>query len=217
MEVKAPDSSSYSSGNQWWWVIGSAPAVILIGSSIILTILIAPARGADWASCQDDLDRLRRAARDAADEAERVKSQHDELESKASEVRSKADDVRSAASWLQLCRGGNRDCSMERWRYNSALSDYESAKSAHEYAKSNFESAKNSLQGDLDTVSSRVRSAESSCEYDLGSGRMATFRGPPTDRLCAVLRRFKGKMSDQALMDTCKKSKSEEECKRCLE
>ncbi len=180
-------------------------------------LLAVPASAADWASCHDDLDRLRRATRDAADVAERVKSQYDDLESKASDVRSRVDDLSSAASWLRLCRGWNRDCSAERWRYNSALSDYESAKSAYEYAKSNFESAKSSLESELDTISSRIRSAESSCEYDLGSGRATMFRGGPTDRLCALLRRLKGRMSDQALMETCKKSKTEDECKRCLE
>ena len=199
-----------------WGIFGEA-AFGLFGATIILIAFTSTAGGTDWSSCQDDLDRLRRAARDAADAAERVKSEYDELESKASEVRSRADDLNSAASSLRLCRGWNRDCSTERWRYNSALSDYESAKSTYEYEKSNFESAKSSLESELDTVASRVRSTEYSCEYDFGSGRTATFRGPPTDRLCALLRRLKGRMSDQALMDTCRKSKSEEECKRCLE
>ncbi len=188
-----------------------------VGLLVKVALLVTPALAVDWSSCQDDLDRLRRAARDAADAAERVKSEHEALESEASEMESKANEARSAASWLQSCRGWNRDCSMERWRHNSALSNYQSAKSSYEYAKSNFESAKAGLESELDRVASRVRSAEYSCGYDLDRGRGTTFRGAPVDPLCALLRPFKGRMSDQVLMDTCKKSKSEEECKRCLE
>src|SRR5262249_25674050 len=45
--------------------------------------LLAQARrslqSVDWSSCNDDLDRLRRAARDAADKAEEVRSAKDSL------------------------------------------------------------------------------------------------------------------------------------------
>ncbi len=193
-----------------WNILGALLALWMVVSA-------TAAWGADWSSCQDDLDRLRRASRDASDIAERVQSYHDDLESKASDLRSKVEDVRSAASWLQLCRSRSRDCFLERSRYDSAVSDHESAKSSYEYARSAFESERSNLESELSTISSRIRSVEASCEYDLGSGRVTTSRGSAGDRLCMLLRRLKGRMSDQSLMDTCMKSKTAEECKRCLE
>jgi hypothetical protein len=148
-----------------WTILG----VLFAGCLVIST---AAAWGADWSSCQDDLDRLRRASRDASDIAERVKSYHDDLESKTSDLRSKIEDVRSAASSLQSCRSRSRDCFLERSQYNSALSDHESAKSSYEYARSAFESERGNLESELSTISSRVRSVEASCEYGLGSGRV---------------------------------------------
>lgn len=45
-----------------------------------LTVLLSTTLAADWNSCADDLDRLKRAARDAADKANDLKSKADELE-----------------------------------------------------------------------------------------------------------------------------------------
>ncbi len=50
---------------------------VLIGS---LAALLSAASAADWGSCAYDLDRLRRAVRDAADKANDVKSKAEELE-----------------------------------------------------------------------------------------------------------------------------------------
>ena len=164
------------------------PMLLLVG--LLLSLAAAPpVLAADWASCQDDLDRLRSAAGDAADAAETVNSA--------------ADEVESARSSLNLCRLGRNDCWFERSQYDSAVSDYESAKA--------------NLEGELDTASSAIRSAEMSCEYDLGTGQKTTTRGRPTDRICAAIRRLKGRMPDRTLMEICTKSKTEEECKRCVE
>jgi hypothetical protein len=161
----------------------------LVASAAVFMSVIWPGVGAaaEWGSCHDDLDRLRRAARDASGKAE--------------EVNSKARDVESAKSQLSFC--SSRDCSWERLRYNSAVSYYNSAKS--------------DLESELDTVASRVRSAEYSCSYDLGSGRIRAPGPRPPDGWCAVLHRFKGSLPQQTLIDACKKSRPEEDCKRCLE
>ena len=164
-------------------------AVLITLGFILLTLTTHLTYAVDWGSCQDDLDRLRRASRDAADSADTV--------------RSRADDLESAEGNLRSCRIWSRDCSSEQWRYRSALSD--------------FESAKSTLEAELDTVSSRIRSVEFSCGYDLGSGGFTTSPGGQVDRFCALLRRLKGRIPDQTLMDTCKKSKTDEECKKCLQ
>jgi len=53
-----------------------------INRFLTLTLLLASttAFSADWGSCADDLDRLRRASRTAADVAEQVKSKASDLE-----------------------------------------------------------------------------------------------------------------------------------------
>ena len=173
--------------------------VLVLSSGVSAIVLSASTlSAADWSSCHDDLDRLRSASSDASDAAEQV-------EQAAQDVESKKDDVESALRYLRLC---SRDCWYERSRYNSARSDYESA-------KDDYESKKSDLESGLDDVASRVRDVESSCDYTIISG--SAGRRPTTDRFCALLRRYKGRVNDQMLMDTCRKSKSEEECKRCLE
>jgi len=152
---------------------------------------------ADWSTCHDDLDRLRRASSDASNAAE-------EVDQAAQDVESKRDDVESALRYLRIC---NRDCWYERSRYNSAKADYESA-------KGDFESKKSDLASGLDDVASRVRDVESSCDYTIVSGTAG--RSPTTDRFCALLRRYKGRMNDQRLMETCRQSRSEEDCRKCL-
>lgn len=164
------------------------PPIATVLSGLAAVLFVGWALAADWDACQDDLDRLRRAARDAADIAETVKS--------------RADDVEDAKNALRSCGTWSRDCSAERWRYESASSD--------------FESAKGDLESELGTVASRIRSVEASCGYPVGSGRFATPPRSP-DSFCAVLRRYKGSLPDQALIDVCKRSRSEEECRRCLE
>jgi hypothetical protein len=152
---------------------------------------------ADWSTCHDDLDTLRRAASDASDAAE-------EMDQAAQDLESKKDDMESALRYLRLC---SRDCWYERSRYNSAKADYESA-------KDDFESKKSDLASGLDEVASRVRDVEFSCNYTIVSG--AAGRSPTNDRFCALLRRYKGLMNDQVLMETCRKSRSEEDCRKCL-
>jgi hypothetical protein len=160
---------------------------LVLISVVLITVSLASA--SDWSSCQDDLDRLRRGAEHAAYTADRV--------------RSKEDDLEKAQQNLRSCRTRSTDCWSEQSRYRSVLSDFESAKIA--------------LESDLDIVSSRIRSVESSCGYDLGQGGFTTSGSRPGDRMCLLMRQLKDSLSNDALLDMCKKSKSEEECKKCLE
>jgi hypothetical protein len=192
-----------------WAVTVIAAGMLILGNGAALAV--------DWSSCHSDLDRLRRASRDAADAADQAGSEYRDLESAASDAESKANDLRSAISWLRSCQGsGGRDCSSERWRYESARSDYESAKSRFESAKSDYESAKSTADSHIDTVASRVRSAESSCDTTL-SGTAGTGPRGSRDPGCRVLQRYKGKLTASRLMELCLRSKSEAECKECLD
>ena len=134
----------------------------------------------DWDGCADELDRLRRAARDANDVASTVKSKAQELE-----------DCKRSKPNEDHCR--------------SELSDYESALS--------------NLESELDTVSRRVKSASSSCGFDLFTGK-STITKPRVSRspqtLCDVYLSYKDKLSLEALLQACKKSMSEAECRKCL-
>lgn len=144
-------------------------------------------RAADWDSCADDLDRLRRASRDAADAAEQVKSKHEELDN---------------------CRRYPDTYDLMRDRCRSYVWDYESTVS--------------SLQSELSTVDSRIRSVRSSCGYDLAtlsppSRRMAPGGvQSPGARLCTLLQGYRGRIPDDQLAQICSKSMSESECRKCL-
>ena len=84
---------------------------VLLGAILlgIFTTLTSLASGADWSSCAYELDRLRRAARDAAD--------------KANEVNVKAQD-------LENCRRYPKDHGFGDDKCRNKLSDYEIAVSS---------------------------------------------------------------------------------------
>lgn len=147
--------------------------VVLFGSSL---------HAADWDSCADDLDRLRRAARDATEVAERVKS---------------------AAEDLENCRRDPRFYDTPGDRCSSKSSDYESEAST--------------LSSELDTVSRRVRDVGYSCDMQVGGGLRTV---PPVrssgNQMCDVMRRYVGRLPEATLIETCKKSMSEADCRKCI-
>lgn len=154
-------------------------AGILTGSSL--------ASAADWSSCADDLDRVRRAARDAVDVAEQVKSKHDELEN-----------CRLYPEIYDLMRDR---CQSQTWDYQSTVS---------------------SLRSELSTVDRRVRSAGSSCGYDLSPLDSSVPKrgvGPgasPSARLCGLMQSYRGRIPDEQLVQICSRSMPEPECRKCL-
>ena len=87
------------------------PYYKVILSGLIVGLTLSTGSAADWGSCADDLDRLRRAARDAADKANDVKSKSEEFENckrypdvydlLGDRCRSKASDYQSALSELE--------------------------------------------------------------------------------------------------------------------
>lgn len=164
----------------------------LIG--LLLFLLPAVLFAADWSSCQDDLDTLRTRAFEASDAAEQVHQAADELETKRQEWQ----DCRAFPDIHDLLRNGCR----------SQRSDYQSA-------RDEYESAKGNLESELDSVDSAIGSASASCEYSFSAGS-ASPRAR-IDPMCRLLQRYKGRVPPATLLDMCKKSRSEEDCKRCLQ
>jgi chromosome segregation ATPase len=190
------------------------PALLLLLAVVMMSFADA-AKAIDWSSCQNDLDRLRRAARDAADAAEQAASAYDDLESARSDAESQASDLQSAINSLRYCQSNRRECSSERWRFESARSNYESARSRFESARSNYEYAKSSADSEMDGVSLRVRSSEYSCDTSLGA--VVGEKAAAIDPVCRTIQRYKGRVSAAELVDFCKRSNSEADCRRCLE
>lgn len=158
---------------------------IVVGMSFLAPFSVSLA--VDWDSCADDLDRLRRASRDASDVANDVKSKTDDFEN-----------CRRFPDVYDLLRDR---CQSKRWDYQSAMQ---------------------SLKSELDTVDSRIRSVRLSCGYNLSS-----IEGPPTglapsplrsqsDQLCELYRSYRGRLPMQNLLELCRKSISDAECRKCL-
>jgi hypothetical protein len=160
-------------------------------------ILAATLGGADWSGCQDDLDTLRRRASEASDAAEHVKQAADDFETKRREWQ----DCRAFPSIYDLMRDG---CRSYAWDY--------------EQARDEFESAKSSLESELDSVDSALRSTGASCGYAFSGGRSTTSTSTGSaDPVCRLLQRYKSRVPTPNLMEMCRKSKGEQECRKCLE
>ena len=141
---------------------------------------------ADWNSCVDGLDRLRRGSRAATAAAAQVKSKYEEIEN---------------------CRRFPDVYDLMRDRCRSKVLDYQSAVS--------------SLQSELSTVDSRIRSVRSSCGYNL-----STLEAPPSivpgptgstqPRICSVMQSYRGLFPDDQLLQICLMSAPESECRKCF-
>jgi hypothetical protein len=143
------------------------------------------ASAANWDSCADDLDRLRRSARDASDKANEVKAKSEEVEN---------------------CKRYPDMYDLMRDRCRSKLSEYQSTL--------------RDLESELGTVDSRIRSARLSCGFDLGSIGSPSYSQPSqpgtTNPVCDVYRGYRNKLPLETLVQTCMKSMSEAECRKCL-
>lgn len=176
-------------------MINRRSGLIQYGFSVALVLLVAgTVLAADWSSCQDDLDRLRRRASDASDAASNVRDAAERAERKRRE-------------W-ENCRTFPEVYDLWRDRCQSPQREYEGARRS-------YESVKTDLESKLEDVDSVLRSVESSCDYSFGArGAGTPYSGDP---FCRLLQRYKGRVPTAALLETCKKSRSEEECKKCLE
>ena len=144
--------------------------------------------GADWQSCQRDLERLRSRAGEASDRAASARAEGATMETKKRE--------------LDDCRASSRDgC--------RAQSD------TYEGASKQFEAAKSNLDSALDDVDSSVRATNRSCRYLVSTTSPPSSASDP---VCWLLQRSKGHVSTERLMETCKKvGKTDEQCRTCLQ
>lgn len=164
---------------------------MVIAASLI-ALLTAVSSAQDWSSCQDDLDRVRRAARDASDTAQELESKARELEDKRFE--------------LQSCLSYRHDrCEFVREEYQRVREEYNSKKS--------------DLESELSSLESRFRSVQSSCGYNFALGGGTIRRQPPQRQsgLCNVLQSYKGTTPPATLLSICLRSMPEEECRKCLQ
>jgi len=149
---------------------------------VFFLLLPAGLLAADWSSCHDDLDTLRRRASDASDAAEQVYQAADEVETKRQEWQH----CREYPAVYDLMRDGCR----------SQRSDYESA-------RDEFESVKSQLESELDDVDSTIRSTSLSCGYSFSNsgGASGDPGGPdvPSDAAiqgASTAREFAGAMQE---------------------
>ena len=160
--------------------------IVRLSGWIIPSLLLL---GADWQSCQNELDTLRGRASDASARASGTRSASISMESKNRAL----DDCRATDPKGDRCR---------------ALAD------EYDGARKRFQAAKRSLDNALDDVDSSVRATNNSCEYSPSLGTSS----PTSDPICWRLQRSKGHVSSEKLIETCKKvGKSEEQCRACLQ
>jgi len=179
---------------------------------ILILVHIPFAQATDWSSCADELDRLRRAAADASEAAEHVQEYKEELESKKREL----EDCLSYPDSYDVMHDR---CQSIRWDYESALSDYKSSLS--------------DLESELNTLESRLRSVQWSCDFQFILAmppkipkvqekklpRVLEKEPPKVQKKdpCSLYQKYKSSIPKATLLELCKKSMSEDECKKCLD
>lgn len=168
-------------------------------AATILLLLAATASAQDWSSCASDLDSMRRRASDAASAAE-------DTDSKQKQFKSAEEELRQCVQFPQVYDLLRDGCRSKRYEYESARSAYRSQL--------------DSLKSSLDDVDSKIRSASSSCGYEMTRtlGPAPTVpAGVQRPEQCAVYLRYKGRLPLPALMDACSKQMPPEQCRKCLE
>jgi len=164
---------------------------------VILTCSYIPfAYAADWGSCAGELDRLRRAARDASDAAQQVESAKQELESEK-------DELENCINYPDIYDLMDDRCQSQQWDYDSA--------------RDNYKSQISNLESELNTVESRIRSVQWSCDFQFSITPPTGGLKVPEKDSCNIYRYFKNKIPIPTLLETCKKSMTEDECKKCLD
>lgn len=158
----------------------SIPLLIFLG--IIIFSSSPSAYAVEWSICADDLDSLRRGARDASDAAQNLASKSDELQ--------------NCLKYPDTYDLTGDKCQSLQWDYDSALSN---------------------LESELSTVNRRLHSVQASCGFQFYLGSSLGSKTNQTPELCQLYRSYKGKLPIAQLLETCKQSAPESECKKCLD
>ena len=143
--------------------------------------------GADWQSCQRDLDKLRSRAGEASDRAASTRAEGATMETKKRE--------------LDDCRASSRDgC--------RAQSDI------YERASKQFEAAKSNLDSALDDVDSSVRATNRSCGYSVSTSQSSSASDPVC---WLLQRSKGHVSAERLMETCKKVGKSDEQCRACLQ
>lgn len=78
------------------------------------------------------------------------------------------------------------------------------------------QAAEDALSSELWTVGRKIRSVQWSCDYEFSLSNPAYHRVTPKDEWCATLNSFKGEYSVATILQVCKRSRSETDCRKCL-
>lgn len=144
--------------------------------------------GADWQSCQNELDRLRSRAGEASDRASSTRTASLAMEARKRE--------------MDECRATDpKGCRVSADAYDAA--------------QKQVQAARRSLEGALDDADSSLRAANTACDYSMSVTTAPSAVGDP---ICWLLQRSKGHVSTDRVMEMCKRvGKSEEQCRACLQ
>ena len=173
------------------------PLITLCAAVLIIATSLAEA--ADWTNCADDLDYLRRRAGDASDKAREVDSKRSEFERKREELRTCVQFPESFDLMRDRCQ---------------------SLRSAAESAQRNYRSELTSLGSALDDVDRKIRSVNSSC-----TSQLQQTLGPPAPvpqgasdvGSCRIYRNYKVQLPMAKLLEVCRTTMTEQQCKACLQ
>ena len=170
---------------------------ILINSFLIIFIVTSSAvcLEEDLKGCIEDMDRLGEAVRAAIKTAEDVESFYEELESKKDELKDCVDNPDVMSPTWDNCKSIRADCKFLEKTYKEKLKNLESA---------------------FKKIANEINSVEWSCGVQFNNGSFN--RSKNTIKVnCEIFKSLKEKIPIKELLDLCKKSMSEEECRECLE
>lgn len=130
----------------------------------------------------------------------------DGLRSAAEDATDAANEVESESEELENCRQFPDIYDYFRDGCSGQLSDYRSAVS--------------NLESELDTIARRVRSVSNYCGVEVSSRQIPAGSRTPKqshdDRMCELLRSYRGKVAQEDLTKTCLRSLKEPDCTKCL-
>ncbi len=174
----------------------------LIASVTSVTLCLAN----DWSSCSYDLDDLSSAAEDASAAARRADWSKQEFEEKKRALQ-------NCINFPDVYDLMDDGCQMARWNYDSA--------------KSSYQTDLFSLQSELSTVETHIRSIEWPCGVSFTQRRppVAVKQQTPPVAVksktkkaidCSIYRMFIGQLSTTAILELCNSDFPEDECIKCL-
>lgn len=131
-----------------------------------------------------------------------------DCQNELSRLRRDASNAESAASSAESAKQDYESCSQNRSAYS-----YDDCG----YKKSTYSSAINSLISELDSINTRIRRIQNSCEYDMARVNSSSRHiAPQKVSRCEPYIAYRNKLPYDSLMKVCKQNMPEAECNKCL-